>query len=279
MSLIESILYGIIQGLAEFLPISSSGHLAIFHAIFEEGGGDNLAFDVLLHLGTLVAVLLVYRKDVWSLITSFFTLIGKLFHGKFHLADYNPGERFVIMVLVATVPLIPAALLDHAVAALSGYLWAVGAILLFNAVMLFVSDRLAKGSKGLEEATPKNALIVGLGQMFAVLPGLSRSGTTITVGLTQGFDRTFAVRFSFILSIPAILGACVLELPEFFSTALESDPSQLLIYAAGALTAAIVGVCAMKLLQFIAKKGSFRPFAYYCALAGAAAIGLHFFAK
>lgn len=276
MNLLESIVYGIIQGLAEFLPISSSGHLAIFHAIFG-GGGDNLAFDVLLHLGTLAAVLLVYRKDVGRLIVSFFTLCGKLLHGKFHLSDYDPGERFVIMVLVATIPLIPAALLDGAVAALSGYLWIVGAILLLNAVMLFFSDNFAKGSKGLEEATPKNALIVGLGQMFAVLPGLSRSGTTITVGLTQGYDRTFAVRFSFILSIPAILGACVLELPEFFSTALKSEePSQLLIYIAGALTAAIVGVCAMKLLELIAKKSTFRIFSYYCAAAGLAAIGLYF---
>lgn len=276
MSLLESIIYGIIQGLAEFLPISSSGHLAIFHALFGEGG-DNLAFDVLLHLGTLVAVLLVYRKDVCQLIVSFFTLCGKLFHGKFKLSDYNPGERFVILVLIATIPLIPAALLDDRVAILSGYLWIVGAILLLNAIMLFFSDRFAKGSKGLEEATPKNALIVGIGQMFAVLPGLSRSGTTITVGLTQGFDRTFAVRFSFILSIPAILGACVLELPEFFSTAIRTEsPSQLLIYAAGALAAAIVGVCAMKLLELIAKKSTFRVFSYYCAAAGLAAIGLYF---
>ena len=273
MTLLESILYGIIQGLAEFLPISSSGHLAIFHAIFGGGGEDNLAFDVLLHLGTLIAVLFVYHKDVWQLIKSFFSLIGKLFHKKFHLTDYTPGERFVIMVLVATLPLIPAALLDHAVESLANILWVVGLILLFNAVMLFFSENFAKGSKGMEEASPKNALIVGIGQLFAVLPGLSRSGTTITVGLTQGFDRTFAVRFSFILSIPAILGACVLKLPDFFSETLHSsNPSQLLIYLAGALAAAIVGVCAMKLLELIAKKSTFRIFSYYCALAGIGAI-------
>lgn len=271
MTLIESIIYGIIQGLAEFLPISSSGHLAIFHALF--GGNDeNLAFDVLLHLGTLVAVFIVFHKDIAQLIVSFFTLVGKLFHGKFRFSDYNEGERFVIFVLIATIPLIPAAILDGWIAALSGYLWAVGLILILNAVMLFFSDRFATGSKGLEETKPKNALIVGLSQMCAVLPGLSRSGTTITVGLTQGFDRSFAVKFSFILSIPAILGACVLELPEFVTTVGSENPAQLMIYLAGALTAGIVGVAAMKLLQFIAKKNNFRIFSYYCLAVGIFAI-------
>lgn len=272
MTLLESIFYGIIQGLAEFLPISSSGHLAIFHALFGSSGDENLAFDVLLHLGTLIAVFIVYHKDIWQLIVSFFTLIGKLFHGKFHFSDYNEGERFVIFVLIATIPLIPAAILDNLIAALSGYLWAVGLILVFNAVMLFFSDRFATGSKGLEETKPKNALIVGISQMFAVLPGLSRSGTTITVGLTQGFDRTFAVKFSFILSIPAILGACVLELPDFITTVGSEDPTMLMIYLAGALTAGIVGVAAMKLLQLIAKKSSFRIFSYYCLAVGLFAI-------
>lgn len=278
MTLIESILYGIIQGLAEFLPISSSGHLAIFHALFGTSGDENLAFDVLLHLGTLVAVFIVYHKDIWQLIVSFFTLVGKLFHGKFHFSDYNEGERFVIFVLIATIPLIPAAILDGWIAALSGYLWAVGLILVLNAVMLFFSDKFATGSKGLEETKPRNALIVGISQMFAVLPGLSRSGTTITVGLTQGFDRTFAVKFSFILSIPAILGACVLELPDFITTAGSENPTQLMIYLAGALTAGIVGVAAMKLLQFIAKKNNFRIFSYYCLAVGVFAIVYSFFA-
>lgn len=279
MSILESILYGIIQGLAEFLPVSSSGHLAIFHAIFGSSAEDNLAFDVLLHLGTLAAVFIVYRKDVWLLIRSFFSLCKKLFHGKFKLTDYDAGERFVILVLIATLPLIPAAILDHYIAAVSSTLWAVGIILLINSVMLMISDRLAKGSKGIEEAGPKNALIVGISQMFAVLPGLSRSGTTITVGLTQGFDRTFAVKFSFILSIPAILGACVLELPDFIGSVGSEDPALLLTYLAGALTAAIVGIAAMKLLQLIAKRNNFRIFGYYCLAAGAFAILYSIFAR
>lgn len=274
MNIFESILYGAVQGLAEFLPISSSGHLAIVHALLggDSSASENLAFDVLLHLGTLVAVLLVYRRDVWQLITSFFSLMGKLFHRNFKFSSYTEGERFVILVLIATLPLIPAALLDHYIEAVSGSLLAVGIILIFNSIMLYISDRLPRGANGLGEAKPKNALIVGLSQMIAVFPGLSRSGTTITVGLTQKFTREFAVKFSFIMSIPAILGACVLKVPEFVTTVGNEDPTMLGVYFAGALTAGIVGVAAMKLLDLVAKKSTFKYFSVYSLAVGAFAI-------
>lgn len=273
MNIFESLLYGAVQGLAEFLPISSSGHLAIFHALLGEGDStENLAFDVLLHLGTLVAVLLMYRRDIWQLVKSFFSLIGKIFRGNFKFSSYNEGERFVILVLTATLPLIPAALLDHYIEAVSGSLMAVGIILIVNSAMLFISDLLPRGSKGLEEMGQKNALIIGMSQMIAVFPGLSRSGTTITVGLTQKLTREFAVKFSFIMSIPAILGACVLKLPDFVSTVAAEEPSSLCIYFAGALTAGIVGVLAMKLLQFIAKKSTFKYFSIYSLAVGVGAV-------
>jgi undecaprenyl-diphosphatase len=278
MSIFHSILYGIIQGLAEFLPISSSGHLAIVHSLLGDNGQENIAFDVLLHLGTLVAVCLVYRKDIGNLILSFFRLCSDLFHGKHKLSQFDEGERFVIFVLLATLPLIPAAILDHYIEVLSGYLVVVGIILLLNAILLFLSDRFSTGSKGLEEMTGKDALIVGLSQMIAVLPGLSRSGTTITVGLTRGFDRSFAVRFSFILSIPAILGACVLKLPDFFQEAAAQGSKQLLIYLCGALTAALVGIASMKFLQLLAKRAGFRFFSLYCAVVGLFAILWYFVA-
>ena len=273
MSVWESILYGLVQGLAEFLPISSSGHLAIFQSVFgSHNPDDNISFNVLLHLGTLIAVFFVYRKDIWQLIRSFFTLCGKLLRKNFRYSTYDTNERFVILVIIATIPLIPAALLEEYITALTSSIIVVGVILLFNALLLFFSDKMAKGNKTLDEVTPKNALAVGLCQMLAVLPGLSRSGSTITGGLTQGFERPLAVRFSFILSIPAILGACILKLPDFFATAASEGTEQLLIYLAGALVAGLVGVGAMKLLHYISKKSNFRLFSYYCIAAGLFAI-------
>ncbi|MGM9648331.1 MAG: undecaprenyl-diphosphate phosphatase [Eubacteriales bacterium] len=273
MSIWESIFYGIVQGLAEFLPISSSGHLAIFQSVFGAADPDaNISFNVLLHLGTLIAVFFVYWRDIIGLICSFFTLCGKLLHRNFKLSTYTENERFVIFILIATLPLIPAALIEGYISALSSYIIIVGAILLLNAVLLFFSDKMAKGNKTLGEVKPRNALVVGLCQMLATLPGLSRSGSTITGGLTQGFERPLAVKFSFILSIPAILGACVLKLPDFFQAAATEGSQQMLIYLAGALTAALVGVAAMKLLTYISKKSNFRIFSYYCVAAGLFAI-------
>jgi undecaprenyl-diphosphatase len=163
-------------------------------------------------------------------------------------------------------------MIDGAVAALSSSVIVVGVILLFNALLLFFSDKMARGNKTLTDVKPRNALAVGLCQMIAILPGLSRSGSTITGGLLQGFDRPLAVKFSFILSIPAILGACVLELPDFFRTASTEGSTQLLIYLAGAAVAALTGVGAMKLLTYISKKSNFRIFSYYCIAAGLFAI-------
>lgn len=273
MSIWESILYGFIQGLAEFLPISSSGHLAIFQSVFgAKSPDDNISFNILLHLGTLIAVFFVYRKDIWQLICAFFSLCKKLLRGNFQYSSYTTNERFVILVVIATIPLIPAALMEDYITALTSSIIVVGVILLFNALLLFFSDKMAKGNKTLDEVTPKNAIAVGLCQMLAVLPGLSRSGSTITGGLTQGFERPLAVRFSFILSIPAILGACVLKLPDFFATAASEGTEQLLIYLAGALVAGLVGVGAMKLLTYISQKSNFRLFSYYCIAAGLFAI-------
>ncbi|MBQ7355417.1 MAG: undecaprenyl-diphosphate phosphatase, partial [Clostridia bacterium] len=254
-------------------PISSSGHLAIFQSVFGAGDPDaNISFNVLLHLGTLIAVFFVYWRDIARLICSFFTLCGKLLRGNFKFSSYNENERFVILVLIATLPLVPAALIEGYISALSSYIIIVGVILLLNAVLLFFSDSMARGNKTLGEVKPRNAIVVGLCQMLATLPGLSRSGSTITGGLTQGFERPLAVKFSFILSIPAILGACVLKLPDFFETAASEGSEQLLIYLAGALVAALVGVAAMKLLTYISKKSNFRIFSYYCVGAGLFAV-------
>lgn len=270
MDILSAILYGIIQGLTEFLPVSSSGHLAIIEAL----GGDNpetlMAFNVLLHVGTLVAVCAAYYKTIIALIPAFFRMIGKLFHGVHKFGEFDSDERFVILVILTTLFLIPTGLIVGNVAALSEYLWAVGIILMINGVLLFVSDKISKGVKGISDATIADSVMIGLAQVLAVLPGLSRSGTTITAGLARGFKREDAVKYSFILSIPATIGAAVLELPDLASVTLSGG--ELTAYLLGALAAAVVGFAAIKFIQYLSRKSTFRPFGYYCMAIGAAVI-------
>ncbi|MBP3387992.1 MAG: undecaprenyl-diphosphate phosphatase [Clostridia bacterium] len=265
MSIIEAIFYGIVQGLAEFLPISSSGHLSAIQNLF---GGKDLetdffTFDILLHLGTLAAVLLVYRKDVLELIKGFFSLVRKIFKGELKngLEKY---ERLVICLVIATLPLIPAAFLKDYVEALYGMTKVIGALLIFNGTMLFVSDKLAKKQGG--EVTEKRAIGIGLIQLVALLPGVSRSGSTITGGLLLGVDRKEAVKFSFLLSIPAIVGANVLSVFDLADNPIAS--SDILPYALGMIAAALSGIAAIKLLQYITNKNRFGLFTIYCVAVG-----------
>lgn len=274
MTLLQSVILGLIQGITEFLPVSSSGHLAIFNVLFGLDSGDNIvAFNLLLHLGTLIAVFIVYYKDIWALIKAVLSLCGKIFTGKVK-NGLSGDERFVVWVVVATLPLVVLKLtgLDSILEFLSTSILAVGIILLFNGAVLFVSDKFSRGNTAIEETKWYNALAVGICQMFAaLLPGLSRSGSTITGGLLNGLDRQSAVRFSFILSIPAIIGASIFEVPDLFESATSS--SEWVIYLVGMAVSAVVGVAAMRLLNYISKHSNFRMFSYYCWAAGAVAIG------
>lgn len=272
MTVIKAIIYGIIQGVTEFLPVSSSGHLCLAQSIFglENAHDRYFSFDILLHIATLVAVFIVYYKDIFPLVPAFFTMIKKFFSGKFKLSDYNNNERFVLYVIIATIPLVIAVPIKDYVELLYSNAKVVGGILIFNGFVLWFSDMLSKGSKTIENAKPRNALAVGLCQMCAIVPGLSRSGSTITGGLLQGFTREFAVKFSFILSIPAILGANILEIPELISNPIAS--TELVAYVCGMIAALVSGILAMKLLLYISKKTNFRVFSYYCVAVGIIAL-------
>lgn len=272
MNIFMAIFYGIVQGIAEFLPISSSAHLAIAQNIF---GMDNLeashfTFDILLHLGTLIAVFIVYYKDIFELIPAAFSMLGKVFKGKFKLSDYTETERFVIFVIVATLPLVAAVFIKDYIEVLGNYTKIIGGILILNGLVLFVSDKLEKGTVTLENKKPIHALFVGLCQMCAILPGLSRSGSTITGGLLMGFKREYAVKFSFILSIPAIIGANIFSVVDVFENPIPS--SYIIPYIAGTIAAAVMGILAMKILIIISRKSNFRMFSYYCWAVGLLAI-------
>ncbi|MBR5859415.1 MAG: undecaprenyl-diphosphate phosphatase [Clostridia bacterium] len=272
MGILEAIIYGIIQGIAEFLPISSSGHLALAQNFFGTETENGLAFNVALHLATLVSVCIVFRKDVLMLIKGFFSLVKKLFTGKLRQGLDN-GERLFLMLCIATLPLIPVKLLglDEAVEALSGISWAIGVLLIINGGMLIVSDRIGGKNARIENGGYLRPLGVGIMQaLIGILPGISRSGSTITGGRIFGFGREEAVRFSFLMSIPAILGACVTELPDMFDEGVSA--SILAPVLVGAVVAAVVGFFAIKLLQYLTKNKSFAFFAVYCIIIGAAAI-------
>ncbi len=276
MSYLEAIILGIIQGLAEFLPISSSGHLALAHTFFGMTDPDtsNLAFDIMLHLGTLVAVFIMFYKDIIALIPAFFTMCGKFFSGKRKSDQYTPTERFVFYIIVATLPLVVLAVtplkdwVDSLTSNEDIVGIVVGCVLLFNGLILIISDRLSTGRIDENNNNWKNSLIVGLCQACAIVPGLSRSGSTITGGLFRGFKREYAVKFSFILSIPAILGANILNIGEL--TAVGNIDWG--VYIVGALTAAVFGIAAIKLLVYISKKATFTYFGYYSFVVGAASV-------
>ena len=273
MNLLSSIFLGLVQGVAEFLPISSSGHLSLFQHFFGLAeSGNTMFFDVLLHLGTLIAIFVYYWKDIVDLVKEFFHVVGNLFsrEKRKQMKRLSPDGRMILMILVATLPLFVIYPIKDKVESLYGNTIFVGAALLVTGCLLFFSDRMAKGRKTARSATLLDALLVGAGQAVAVVPGLSRSGTTISAGLARGFQRKFAVRFSFLLSIPAVLGANVLSIGDAVAEGI--DPHQLPAYLIGTAVAAVSGYFAIRLVNLLADKGKFGSFAYYCWGVGAAAV-------
>ena len=268
-----AIVLGLVQGVAEFLPISSSGHLSLLQYFFGMEEPDAL-YNILLHFATLLAVCVVYRGDIIDMIVEFFRGAAALFSRSGGRERGNPPEarRLVLLLVLGTLPLFLVLPIEDFVEELGASPVFVSVMLLVTGCILFLSDRCGGGRKNGRTATVKDVLLVGLAQGAATIPGLSRSGTTITAGCFVGFERKFAVRFSFLLSIPAILGANILSLKD----ALEAEIpwEEVPVYLAGVLVAAVVGYACIRLLKMIAEKGRFGFFAYYCWLAGAVTLAL-----
>ena len=266
MSLLSAILLGLIQGVTEFLPISSSGHLAIAENLLHMSGSSEVPglFDVLLHLGTLVAVFIAYWSDIREMVI-------ELFYGVRDLAQRStptpapPARRLILLIIVGTLPLFAVLPIKDAVESLSGNMYFVAGALLVTGCLLFASDRVRPGRKTEKSATLLDVLLVGVAQAIATCPGISRSGTTITAGCFVGFDRRFAVRYSFLMSIPAILGANILSLKDAVTDIIWADVP---VYLVGVAVAAAVGYVCIRLLKMIADKGKFGFFAYYCWAVG-----------
>lgn len=267
MSLLNALILGLIQGVAEFLPISSSGHLSIAQNLLGLGveGADDMFFDVLLHLGTLAAVFAAYWSDIREMVLEFIRTIRDATHGGMP-EHIPPARQLILLIIVGTLPLFLVLPVQDFVEGLSANTYFVGAALLATGVLLMACDRVKKGRKNERTATIKDVLLVGVGQAIATCPGISRSGMTITVGCFVGFDRKFAVRFAFLLSIPAVLGANILHIADAVKAGI--DWALLPAYLLGVAVAAVSGYFCIRLLKMVAANGKFGAFSYYCWIVG-----------
>ena len=265
MDIVQGIIIGIVQGLTEFLPVSSSAHLVFIHNIL--GVESSLAFDVFIHLGTLIAVLWFFRWDIIKMLKSWWLSIGDIMQGRFRQGfREDPYKRLAWYVILATIPVaIVGVLFDDAVESLfAGALYVPAFFLFVTGTILYLSQRMASGKINLHNISSKEALWMGLGQACAILPGLSRSGTTIAAGLTIGLEKEFAAKFSFILSIPAIFGAFIFKLKDIGSA---MDVNFLPIFV-GFIAAIIAGYLAIKWMLDLIQNKSLDIFAYYCWVVG-----------
>lgn len=270
MTTVQAVILGIIQGLTEFLPISSSGHLVLFSRLFNIQE-SSLVFEVIVHVGTLLAVLVVFKNEVWVLVKSFFKFLANPKDAK-RLATDDPGFRLLLALVLGTVPAVAVALiLKEQLQLLFGSSVFVGLMLIVTGTILYLTERHV-GNKGLEKVSTKDALLIGCGQALAILPGLSRSGTTIAVGLLRGLDRESAARFSFLLAIPAILGALVVSFGDLFAGNVTISSNALV---AGLIAAALTGYVAIRVLLDLVRKGKLIWFSYYTWTVGALVVILH----
>ena len=274
MTVLLSLFLGLIQGITEFFPVSSSGHLSILQNLFnldyaEEG---NLLFDVLLHLGTLISICVAYRSEIRAMISDSIDFLRMRSESdQDEPVVMKPPARALLFVLIGTIPLIVALIFSKSVSRLFYNTGFIGFALLITGTLLFVSDKyIEKGNKTDKTMTLADALIIGLSQAVATLPGLSRSGTTISVGLARGLSGGFAVRFSLLLSIPAVVGATIVSL--FKAIRAGIDFSLFPVYLAGFAVAAVVGFFTIQILRRLMTRGSFGKFAYYCWGVGALTI-------
>ena len=277
MSYFETIILGLVQGIAEFLPISSSGHLVIVEALLRKLGSraalegsleDNLELNVALHFGTLLSILVVYRQQLLTLIASAFRVV-------LQPRQAAEGDRsnlgVIVAIVIATLPVVVVGLLfkDQLEQVFNTPI-AAGFGLCVTCGLLFLTPRIDRGTQPLEQIHWSNAILVGLFQAVAPMPGISRSGTTIVGGMLSGLRRDAAANFSFLIAIPAILGATILHAKDLLEQgAGETPPGAIL---AGTVVAFVVGLAALKLLLRLVAAGKLVWFAWYCLVDGVSVI-------
>lgn len=282
MSYLKAILLGLVQGLTEFLPISSSGHLSVFQFFMNTGGSDALLFDVLLHIGTLAAVFICFRQTIWGLIKEAIEFIKDIFAKKYSFGtikddfkNLSPKRKMLVYFVFSCVPLLflllPVGGGENVkdkleVFSTDNSILAEGFCFIITGIMLIFGSLRAKNLKKEQPMDFLSAFFVGVAQLFAAaFPGVSRSGSTISTGLLCGVSKDYMVKYSFILGIPAILAANISELKDAIEigSTLAAGPT-----VVGVAVAALSGIAAIALLRIILKKDLFKYFGYYCCAMG-----------
>lgn len=267
MGYIEAIVLGLVQGLSEFLPISSSGHLALLQNLFEINEDKVIFFAVLLHIGTLVSIFVVYHKDIYALIKELFLLFKDIFTGKGLRIEERPIRKLGIMIIVSSIPTaIMGLLFSDYIDKIFGSLTVIAICWIITGFILLFSEKLKNNKKEIEGMKYRNAIFIGICQGLAIMPGISRSGSTIVGSLVTGLKREFAVEFAFLISIPAILGSAILEFPKAIKAGIE--PSTIGPMIVGFLVAAISGYFAITTMIKIVSKHKMRYFSYYVWIIG-----------
>ncbi|MBQ3418353.1 MAG: undecaprenyl-diphosphate phosphatase [Ruminococcus sp.] len=293
MTIIEAVIQGVVQGLTEFLPVSSSGHLTITqHILGIDMEGGNLFFNVMLHIGTLIAVVAFYHKLIWRLIKAFFSMIGDIFTGKFKWKELSDDKRMVIMVIIGLPPLallflpVPGTgmkLKDFVESFNTDkYFIVVGICLLITSILLFLGNLCSRRNVSMKHAKSSDngrtgmnvldAIVIGITQCFATLPGLSRSGSTLAAGQMRGLNKQTALDYTFILGTPAIIAAALLEGKDALEAGTASLTANFVPILVGMATAAVVGYLAIALFKWLLKTDKMIIFIIYTALVGIAVI-------
>ena len=289
MNFLQVLIMAILQGITEFLPVSSEGHLVIMEQLLKMNKGNEILLTVMLHIGTLIATIIVFRNDVVNFALELVAIVGDiganirmLFYNisrndvRRYLKILRSNERkFAVMIIISSIPTAIVGLLLKPMAVKSqGSLLATGTGILITAVFLLVVNFTKQGDKRPLDINYKIALLVGIIQGFAVLPGISRAGITIAICLLCGFACKFAIKYSFILSIPTIIGAVIVTLT---STPKGSLTGWEILYCiAGIIIAALVGLVCVKVSLGIIKKNRLKYFAAYSLIIGIVAITYHF---
>lgn len=262
MEIIKAIILGIIQGLTEFLPVSSSGHIELGKEVLNfDLGDENLLFSIIVHCATVLSTIVIFRKDILQLIKSLF---------KF---EWNEDTQFVAKILVSMIPVVVIGLTlkDRIEAAYDGKIAFVGAMLLITGLLLLLTRYASSLKTEGRKVSFKDAIIIGVAQALAVLPGISRSGSTISTGLLLGVDKNRIARFSFLMVLIPILGITLLDVKDFLEEP-TSTQTNYVPFIAGFVAAFFSGLLACTWMINIVKKGKLNYFAYYCFIVGIIAI-------
>ena len=274
MSYLNAIIQGLIQGFTEFLPVSSSGHLSLYQYFTGVNSESSLSFSVMLHFGTLVAVVIAFWPTIWQLVIELLSTVADLFTGKLFKGYPKPNRRMLYFLMLSCVPLLVVPFIQDFISGFStdNSIVAEGVFFLVTALLLTLADRAVKGIKTARSMTASDSVAIGVAQVFATLPGISRSGSTISAGLLMGLDRSYAVSYSFILGLPAILAAGLLDLKDVVAAGELNLPLGPALV--GMLVAAVSGFFSIKLVKYVVCSDKFKIFAWYTLILGLVVLGI-----